>query len=288
MDQNTNVANQQANEILLRAIPCDSEKGQYISSLDIINRGLLFAELSMIAYLKPEETEKAALRLGFTETIFYDNDGSQAYCFSNEDEIVIAFRGTEPTEWNDIKADMNATKALAETVGHVHRGFKQEVDDLWPQLEEMLISHKQNVDKKLWFTGHSLGGAMASICAGRCLLSHIDTQPEQVHTFGSPRVGTKRYINHAKIDYYRWVNNNDIVTRAPPAWLGYRHSGKEMYLDADGKLQDLSRVQRRADHWKGFIKGLKNRELDHFSDHLIERYVEYIYLQTQDKTDDEN
>jgi len=132
--------------------------------MKLINRGLLFAELSMIAYLKPEETEKAALRLGFTETIFYNNDGSQAYCFSNKEEIVIAFRGTEPNEWNDIKADIDATKALAETVGHVHRGFKKEVDDLWPQLEEMLISHKQNLNKKLWFTGHSLGGAMASIC----------------------------------------------------------------------------------------------------------------------------
>jgi len=282
MDQQTPViANQQANQITLRSAPCNPENGHDINSKDLINKALLFAELSMIAYLKPEETEKAALRLGFTQTTFYNNDGSQAYSFANDQDIVIAFRGTEPNEWNDIKADIDATKALAETVGHVHRGFKKEVDDVWPLLEKMLISHKQNLDKKLWFTGHSLGGAMASICAGRCLLSHIDTRPEQVHTFGSPRVGTKRYINHAKVDYYRWVNNNDIVTRTPPVWLGYRHAGKEMYLDAQGRLKELNAVQRKADLWKGFVIGLKNKQIDHFSDHLIDRYVDYIYEETK-------
>ncbi len=277
VEAQTTIAEKQAFQITLRSVPRDTESGHDIGVMPLLERALLLAELSMIAYLPPKETEKAALRLGFTETTFYNNDGSQAYSFANEQDIVIAFRGTEPNEWNDIKADIDATKALAETVGHVHRGFKKEVDDVWPMLEKMLISHKQNLVKKLWFTGHSLGGAMASICAGRCLLSHIDTQPEQVHTFGSPRVGTKRYINHAKIDYFRWVNNNDIVTRTPPAWLGYRHSGKEMYLNAQGKLTELNKVQRKADLWKGFVLGLKNRELDHFSDHLIDRYVDYIY-----------
>lgn len=256
-------------------------EGKTVSTLTLVKRALLFAELSMVAYLRPQATKQAALKLGFDDTVFFNNDGSQAYAFSNESDIIIAFRGTEPNEWNDIKADMNAAKALAETVGHVHKGFKREVDDLWPELEEMLISHKQNLSKKLWFTGHSLGGAMASICAGRCLLSHIDTRPEQVHTFGSPRVGTKRYINHANVDYYRWVNNNDIVPKSPPAWLGYRHAGKEVYLDSDGKISSLNGGQRRADMWRGFVGGLRNRKLDHFSDHLIDQYVEYIYLESE-------
>ena len=275
------VSTQKADEILLRSQPCSPSNGEDISALTLVKRALLFAELSMIAYLSPKETQQAAQRLGFDETKYYDNDGSQAYSFANSEDIVIAFRGTEPNEWNDIKADMDATKALAETVGHVHRGFKKEVDDLWPELEGMLLSNKNNMMKKLWFTGHSLGGAMASICAGRCLLSHINTQPEQVHTFGSPRVGTKRFINHAKVDYYRWVNNNDIVPKSQPTWLGYRHAGKEVYLDADGRIKNLSKAERRADMWRGFVSSLKQRKLDHFSDHLIDNYVEYIYQETK-------
>ena len=270
------ISEKTSTEFTLHSKPCSSLDGQDITSHSFLERGLLFAELSMIAYLSHSEAEKAASRLGFTDITFYTNDGSQAYSFSNDVDIVIAFRGTEPNEWNDIKADMDASKALAETVGHVHRGFKKEVDDLWPSLQEMLVGNKQNLGKKLWFTGHSLGGAMASICAGRCLLSHIDTQPEQVHTFGSPRVGTKRYINHAKIDYYRWVNNNDIVTRSPPAWLGYRHAGKEIYLDSEGKIKELNAVERRADMWRGVVAGLKRRQIDYFSDHSIDLYVDYI------------
>lgn len=243
-----------------------------ISSTPDLVRSLLFAELSMISYLPPEQAKIAALKLGFTDTLFLNNDGSQAYSFINKTDIVIACRGTEIDEWNDLKADINAVQEFAETVGRVHRGFKKEVDDLWPILEKMLSSNTKN----LWFTGHSLGGAMATICAGRCLLSKINSNPIQVQTFGSPRVGNKRYINYANIDYLRWVNNNDIVTRSPPIWMGYRHSGKEMYLDANGRLNKLSLLRRRKDMWQGFISGLLKKEIDHFSDHSIVRYVEYI------------
>ena len=72
-----------------------------------------------------------------------------------------ACRGTEPHDWNDVRADLDLGKAVAETVGWVHRGFKREVDDLWPRLEQALV----NNTRSLWFTGHSLGGAMAAICA---------------------------------------------------------------------------------------------------------------------------
>lgn len=162
-----------------------------LSQLNDLKRSLLFSELSMLSYLLPEQVEKFGKQLGFTSIEFFNHDGSQAYAFSNNIDIVIACRGTEPTEWNDLKADINAIQALAETVGRVHRGFKKEVDDLWPVLEKMLEKN----DKTLWFTGHSLGGAMATICASRCTLSHIKTNPMQVQTFGSPRVGDKQYIN---------------------------------------------------------------------------------------------
>ena len=272
MDQ----AKQPTEQIKAYQLTLHSKPHTNVSTLSTIVRSLLFAEFSMISYLSPDEAEKAAARLGYTETIFYDNDGSQAYSFANETDIIIACRGTEATytaTYTLSQADINAGQALAETVGRVHRGFKKEVDDLWPVLERMLAF---NI-KKLWFTGHSLGGAMATISAGRCQLSRIKANPEQLCTFGSPRVGNKRYINYVKVDFLRWVNNNDIVTRSPPAWLRYRHTGREMYLDANGELKILNKAQRTRDAWKGFFMGLKNREIDHFADHSIYRYVEYIF-----------
>lgn len=243
-----------------------------VADLGLLQQSLLFAELSSICYYNTAIAEPLVARLGFDTVTYYERDGAQAYLFAGETDSVLACRGTEPNEWNDIRADANATSALAETVGKVHSGFKQEVDDLWPELEQALIDN-QNA---LWFTGHSLGGAMATICAGRCFLSHISSMPSGLFSYGSPRVGDKRYINYCDINHIRWVNNNDIVTRVPPAWLGFRHGGREMYLDANGHIRDVHGWGRFKDRLRGFFRGLRRLKIDHFSDHSIDRYIEYI------------
>lgn len=227
------------------------------------------AELSMISYNDVREATQAAKTIGFDDVSFYDRDGSQAFRFRNEFDCVIACRGTEPNEWNDIRADANARSVLAETAGRVHSGFKAEVDDLWPMLETALIQNEQ----PLRFCGHSLGGAMATICSGRCFLSHIDSNPDELFTYGSPRVGNNRYIRYVAMEHYRFVNNNDIVTRVPPPWLGFCHSGEEMYLNRNGQIRRYGKWARHRDLLRGFLAGLSKWRLDHFSDHSIHRYI---------------
>lgn len=243
-----------------------------IAQLSFLERSLLFAELSMIAYNNENEAQRAAEAIGFPDAVLFDNDGAQAYRFRNDHDCVIACRGTELHEWNDIEADVNAVAVLAETVGKVHRGFKEEVDHLWPMLEEVL---SQN-DLPLWFCGHSLGGAMATISAGRCFRSHITSNPEELYTFGSPRVGDKAYVNFVKLTYYRWVNNNDIVTRVPPTWMGYRHTGREVYVDHAGRIRPILGWERTKDRFRGFLRGLLKRKIDSLSDHSIHQYIESI------------
>ena len=233
----------------------------------------MFAELSNIVYLRDHLVKPMAIDLSFTQCDFLDHDGSQAFIFENETDCVVACRGTEPTEWNDIKADIDAVSIASETIGRVHRGFKKEVDDLWPLIEKRLIENT----KTLWFCGHSLGGAMAAISAGRCYLSHIESMPKGLFTYGSPRVGDNRYVNHVKLEYFRWVNNNDIVTQVPPAWMGYRHTGQEMYINAVSLVREMTGWQRSKDRWRGFLMGLKQGKIDSFSDHLIDLYIESIY-----------
>jgi len=245
---------------------------QSIDDLSMLGRSLLFAELSNVAYLRPDFAEQAALQLGFGETEFFNRDGSQAYIFENEVDCVVACRGTEPNEWNDIKADVDAVSVAAETIGRVHRGFKKEVDDLWPVLEKILISN----NRTLWFCGHSLGGAMAAICAGRCYLSRIDTMPKGLFTYGSPRVGNNRYVNHVRLEYFRWVNNNDLVTHVPPAWMRYRHTGQEMYINAYGRVRQMTGWQRTKDRWRGLVMGIKEGKIDSFADHSIDYYIAAI------------
>jgi triacylglycerol lipase len=243
-----------------------------IESLGLLRRSLLFAELANLSYLSRAEAGQTAYRIGFPEIRFYDRDGAQAYIFANDEDAVITCRGTEPHDWNDIRADLDVGTVVAETVGRVHRGFKREVDDLWPRLEQALV----NNTRTLWFAGHSLGGAMAAICAGRCVLSHIRSNPRALFTYGAPRIGTRRYVNYVHFDAYRWVNNNDIVPRLPPAWLGFRHKGQEVYLNAYGQIRRLCGWQRIKDRWRGFLRGLREGNFDHFADHSIQRYIELI------------
>jgi triacylglycerol lipase len=237
-----------------------------------LRRALALAELAMIAYNDPAEAQRAAAAIGFPEAQLIDNDGSQAYRFRNDHDIVLACRGTQLTEWNDIQADANAVLALLGSIGSVHSGFNREVDDLWPLLEDLLRDNKQPV----WFCGHSLGGAMATICAFRCKTASITTDPQELHTFGSPRVGCKRYVRHAQVSHFRWVHNNDVVTRVPPIWMGYRHCGNEIYLDRFGRIRKLTGIWRSRDRWRGLLGGLLRWQLDLLSDHSIKLYARHI------------
>lgn len=243
-----------------------------LAELSFLRRSLVMAELALVAYNDQAEAQRAAGAIGFPEAQLFDQDGSQAYRFRNDHDVVLACRGTEVTEWNDIQADANAVMSVVGAFGKVHSGFNQEVDDLWPLLEEMLRGVRQPV----WFCGHSLGAAMATICAYRCKTSSLTSDPQELHTFGSPRVGCKRWIRHAEISHYRWVHNNDVVTRVPPVWMGYRHCGNEIYLDRYGRIRKLRGVLRSRDRWRGFLAGLLRWQLDMLSDHSIGLYAQHI------------
>ena len=70
---------------------------QGIEKMNFLERSLLFAKLSQIAYDSFDEAKKQAKKLGFTTIEFYDKDGAQAYRFMNKTDLVIACRGTQPT-----------------------------------------------------------------------------------------------------------------------------------------------------------------------------------------------
>lgn len=246
-----------------------------IRELGFPQRSLLFAKLAGIAYLAPEQAAEKAKQLGFTTTEFYDRDGAQAYRFQNSTDMVIACRGTQPTQFSDIQADLKAVPVVSETISRVHKGFKAEVDDLWPMVLEDLYD-KNNLGVDLWFCGHSLGAAMATIMASRCLYQADIPDPEELYTYGSPRVGWPGYVVHLGVKHHRWVNNNDIVTTVPPRFMGFKHHGEEHYLNSWGNVRKHTGWQRFKDKWRGIIAGLKQGKIDSFSDHSIDLYTAYL------------
>ena len=223
-----------------------------ITSKSVLVRSALFARLSQIAYLDEPEASKAARALGFTTTEFYERDGAQAYRFQNKSDLVIACRGTQPTEFGDIKADLKAFPVLAETISRVHSGFKTEVDDLWPMIIEDIIM------------------------ASRCTHDDTLTSPSMVFTFGSPKVGWPTYCKSLEVVHHRWKNNNDIVTTVPLRVMGYKHHGEEHYINAYGLVRNPTGWQRVKDKFRGIWMGLKQGKIDSFSDHSIDEYIKHI------------
>ena len=70
-----------------------------IKKLSFKDKSLLFAKLAKIAYYNKKEATSQAKKLGFTTIEFYDRDGAQAYRFQNKNDLVIACRGTQPTQY---------------------------------------------------------------------------------------------------------------------------------------------------------------------------------------------
>jgi len=248
-----------------------------ISEMSFQQRSALFAHLSEIAYLDEKAAKKAVKAYGFTQVEFYNRDGAQAYRFQNKHDMVIACRGTQPTEFNDIKADLNAIPVISETVSRVHKGFKKEVDELWPMIREDLTP-KVLGKRKVWVTGHSLGAAMATIVAARCTLDETlaDTVVGELYTYGSPRVGWNKYCKSLPVPHFRWRNNNDIVTTVPLAIMGYRHHGMSCYINAYGLVRNLTGWQLVKDKVRGIWMGLKKGKIDSFGDHSIGEYAKHL------------
>ena len=201
-------------------------------------------------------------------------NATQAYVAFNEEFAILAFRGTEADRMADIRADAKAVQTTCPTGGRVHSGFKEHYDDAERRVEE-LLDRKEIKDKPLFITGHSLGGAVATMATRRLSDEH---KIAACYTYGAPRVGTEGWVTQIKSPIYRIVNSADPVPMLPlsgtvvfwivkglrtvgsripvpligPAlvglgnwleknWSGYTHAGNMRFL-TDCKEGDLSEV----------------------------------------------
>jgi triacylglycerol lipase len=226
---------------------------------------LKFAKIAAITYQDPTSSRDKFKAQGYNIVEFFDIKGAQGYLLKHsesKDEYVLSFRGTESA--GDVLADLKARmKSEAEGV-KVHRGFKGELDKLWPSIEKALAG----VDR-LYVTGHSLGAAMATIAAGR-----MQHKVLALVTFGSPRVGTREFVNGLKVPHERVQNNCDDVTKVPLLLMGYRHHGTHRYMNFSGEFKNFTTWQRIKDMVRSRIKArLKGNKFSGVFDHMMDRYI---------------
>ena len=175
--------------------------------------------------------------------IFSGKSDTQVFIAANQDVIIAAFRGTEPNNRSDWKTDFRFKKTdvflpNSDAVLKVHRGFWHALNITWSQFFETLQTFRTH-NQPIWLTGHSLGGALASLAAFR-LHYFTDFSFQGLYTFGQPRVGSWAFCNFVNYELreriFRFANNNDFVTFVPPFGFGYAHLGQLYYLTAKGSL----------------------------------------------------
>ncbi|MEM7125599.1 MAG: lipase family protein [Chloroflexota bacterium] len=105
----------------------------------------------------------------------------------------------------------------------MHNGFVRAYQSVQDGLHQYIRQYNPG---SITVTGHSLGGALATLCAIDFQLSYEGKWPIEIFTFGSPRVGNPQFrdLFDANISRsYRMVNGLDIVPGLPRWWNGYRH-----------------------------------------------------------------
>ena len=153
--------------------------------------------------------------------------------------IVIAFRGTKGLD-QLINEMLETLYVPSEDFlgGKVQAYWKRSFEVLWKDIEprvKSLISAYPSY--QVWVTGHSLGGAMASVASAWIAYKRMVPREKIIlYTFGMPRVGDYQYaLQHDELVKNSWrvVNFDDIVPHVP-LFLPYLpggayHHGQEVF-----------------------------------------------------------
>ena len=143
-------------------------------------------------------------------------------------KLYITFQGSNGKfDW---MSDLNFFKKKVKPYGNedtdieIHGGFYEQYQIVRQFIHEQLEGLYKDFNEII-VNGHSLGSAIAVLCA-------IDIQynyPNRlisIYGFGSPRVGNRAFTKSYKkriSEIYEFRYNEDVVTKVPYEWMGFRH-----------------------------------------------------------------
>ncbi len=170
----------------------------------------------------------------------YKEGNAEVLVWTYSDRIVFAFRGTQVTEewsWEDVLDNirMGLIGVGLSNTYEVHEGYLDYLRHLESIIRDII---RKNPGKKIIFTGHSLGGAVAAI-AGLIIGCYA------CYTFGAPKSGNRSFRKawqRSTAELYRVVHACDIAPKHPRELFGFRHVGELWRVSRSGRLKQ-SRTQ---------------------------------------------
>eukprot|EP00577_Skeletonema_sp_RCC1716_P001680 CAMPEP_0113411076 /NCGR_PEP_ID=MMETSP0013_2-20120614/22049_1 /TAXON_ID=2843 ORGANISM="Skeletonema costatum, Strain 1716" /NCGR_SAMPLE_ID=MMETSP0013_2 /ASSEMBLY_ACC=CAM_ASM_000158 /LENGTH=1727 /DNA_ID=CAMNT_0000297359 /DNA_START=177 /DNA_END=5357 /DNA_ORIENTATION=+ /assembly_acc=CAM_ASM_000158 len=263
----------------------NGEGNRYVNMNKLLKKGLendpkYFMEGSVISNLIESSLEV----VWFSD--FTQNDVVYGICVQREEKkITVVFRGTvNAHNWSmNLRYDMmeipnpveDYYPGRAETL-NLHCGFalyllrrrkdtrRSKMDEIFEKIEQIGKELAPGGDYKLCITGHSMGGALATLFGfflGAKLSQSQQTKSQEIliYTFASPRVGGESFIyayQHLEraglIRHARFSCTNDIVPLIPFSNLKpddlkfYKHVGMRIQLHNTAAVGKW-RLRRRLD-----------------------------------------
>ncbi|TVR11096.1 MAG: hypothetical protein EA401_11715 [Planctomycetota bacterium] len=241
-------------------------------------RAVVLAACSAVVYAPPWQADAWWQELGVKVAPFADTGvGTQGAVLDVGPSLVVVFRGTEmrAEDWaTDARFVLTQPQWLAAAavrqpshvgwwlrlrnwwrrtrgdlplvdtrVGEpaIHSGFSEALSDvLYRHLHQLVRDMRtDNHPPGCIWTGHSLGGALATLAAARCVLK--GTPVQEVSTFGQPRVGNAAfaawYQRQLGAVHYTYAGVHDPVSLLPPVVMGYAPVGQLRLLHASGSVE---------------------------------------------------
>lgn len=192
--------------------------------------------------------------------------------------VILCYRGTEPTNLANGLTDVDVEPErinyqFEDPCASVHAGFYRNVRATRHEVMEALRravagrSVRKPVEgesdkmpgklEALYITGHSLGGAMASMLA--VMLRHekkyaaVAELLKGVYTFGQPMIGDPSLARACENDrkfsrkIIRYVHGDDVIPHFPPVTAGpYEHFGREYRYR-------ISHLQQSVSGWLRYL-----------------------------------
>ena len=188
----------------------------------------------------------------------YEVKETEVFLFTHTEQklAVFGFRGTEALNLLDWKWNFNVVPTrtyIDKTVFVTHSGFRNRYLNIAPWFEAEYLKIPQNYT--IIITGHSLGGAEATIAAVFAA-GKLKRRPDAVITYGSPLVGDQSFKSFYETivgcnQTLRIVAKGDLFSAVPKVF-GYTHVCPELKIDGKTGLSFIN----AHDLYTGYDRGL--------------------------------
>jgi len=192
---------------------------------------------------------------------------------ASRNEIIVSYRGTVAVSLKNWIEDIKFWKADTEfdnmPNARVAKGFFESWRALSAQVNDAVNNGlKAYPGARVVTTGHSLGGAMATLNAlDFRVLRNVTSD---VYTFGSPRVGNQGFFNQfasrmSSQQSWRMVNHRDIVPHLPPFSFDFHHVANEVWERGQDYRQCDNTGEDPSCSWSVILPLLPDSIVDHLS-----------------------